>query len=314
MTNLDFGPVIFGGNVFGWTADADTSFEILDRFVAAGGVAIDTADSYSFWHPGNSGGESEEVIGQWLRRRGRRDDVVIATKVFSHPERPGLAPENIHAAIDDSLRRLGTDYVDLYFAHRDDPDVGQAEYMGAFNELIEAGKVREVGASMFTPERLRSASIVSRSDRSRGFTVSQDRYSLVERGIEGELLPALGELGIVEQPFAALAAGFLTGKYRPGYVAGAGDSPRASGAAKYLDDPRNHHLLRVLDDIAASHGVQPGAVAIAWLRSRENTVAPLASVSTPAQLPTILESFGLELTETELDDLTRASDHTATPA
>src|SRR5699024_4513415 len=218
MTSLDFGPLIFGGNVLGWTADADTSFDLLDRFTAAGGIAIDTADSYSAWHPGNRGGESEEIIGAWLRRRGKRDDLVIATKVFSHPERPGLSPENIRAAIDDSLRRLGTDYVDLYFAHRDDPDVGQADYLGAFEELIQAGKVREIGASLFTPQRLRSASVVARSEFSRGFTVSQDRYSLVERGLEKDVLPTLAELGIVEQPFAALAAGFLTGKYREGHT------------------------------------------------------------------------------------------------
>lgn len=309
MTSLDFGPLVFGGNVFGWTADADTSFDLLDRFTAAGGVAIDTADSYSFWIPGNSGGESEEIIGEWLRRRGKRDDVVIITKVSSHPQRPGLAPENIHAAIDDSLRRLGTDYVDLYFAHRDDPDVGQAEYLGAFEELIQAGKVREIGASMFTAERIRSAAVVARSEFSRGFTVSQDQYSLVERGIETDVLPTLAELDIVEQPFAALASGFLTGKYRAGHEAGEGESPRASGARQYLDDPRNLQLLEVLDDVAASHGVQPGTVAIAWLRAQKNTTAPLASVRSVEQLPTLTDSFGLELSPGELDDLTRASAH-----
>lgn len=309
MSPLDFGPLIFGGNVFGWTADADTSFDLLDRFTAAGGFAIDTADSYSAWHPGNTGGESEEIIGEWLRRRGKRDHLVIATKVCSHPQRPGLAPENIRAAIDDSLRRLGTDYVDLYFAHRDDPDVGQAEYLGAFEELVQAGKIREIGASMFTPERIRSASVVARSEFSRGFTISQDRYSLVERGLETEVLPTLAELGIVEQPFAALAAGFLTGKYRADHAAGAGDSPRAAGARKYLEDPRNLELLAVLDDVAAGHGVQPGSVAIAWLRGQENTTAPLASVRSAEQLPTLIDSFGLELSASELADLTRASAH-----
>lgn len=308
MTHLDFGPLVFGGNVFGWTADADTSFTLLDRFTGAGGVAIDTADSYSAWHPGNSGGESEEIIGEWLRRRGRRDDVIIATKVCSHPARPGLAPDNIRAAIDDSLRRLGTDYVDLYFAHRDDEEVGQAEYMGTFAELIRAGKVREIGASMFTPQRLRSASVVARSEFSQGFTVSQDRYSLVERGLETEVMPTLDELGIVEQPFAALAMGFLTGKYRPGDSAG--DSPRAARAAAYLEDQRNHRILEVLDDVAAAHQVQPGSVAIAWLRAQPGTSAPLASVRSVDQLPVLLDSFGLELSAPEIADLSAASDHT----
>lgn len=309
MTALDFGPVIFGGNVFGWTADADTSFDLLDAFTAAGGIAIDTADSYSAWHPGNSGGESEEILGQWLRRRGKRDDLIIATKVFSHPDRPGLAPENIRAAIEDSLRRLGTDYVDLYFAHRDDESIGQAEYIGAFNDLITEGKVREIGASNFRPQRLRSAGVVARSEFGTGFTVSQDRYSLVERGLEAEMVPALTELDIAEQPFAALAAGFLTGKYRPGYRAGGGDSPRAGGASRYLDDPRNVALLEVLDDVAAANGTQPGSVALAWLRSRETVAAPIASASDPEQLGTITGAFALELSEAELADLTRASAH-----
>src|SRR5690625_1425892 len=309
MSPLDFGPLIFGGNVFGWTADADTSFDLLDRFTAAGGFAIDTADSYSAWHPDNSGGESEEIIGEWMRRLSSLADRVIDTKMCYHPHRTGHAPDNIHAAIDDSLRRLGTDVVDVYFAHRDDPDVGQAEYLGAFEELVQAGKIREIGASMFTPERIRSASVVARSEFSRGFTVSQDRYSLVERGLETGVLPTLAELGIAEQPFAALAAGFLTGKYRADHAAGAGDSPRASGARKYLADPRNLELLGVLDDVAAGHGVQPGAVAIGWLRAQENTTAPLASVRSAEQLPTLTDSFGLELSASELADLTRASAH-----
>lgn len=309
MTSVDFGPLIFGGNVFGWTADADTSFALLDRFTAAGGIAIDTADSYSAWHPGNTGGESEELIGQWLRRRGARDDVVIATKVFSHPERRGLAPDNIRAAIEDSLRRLGTDYVDLYFAHRDDPDVPQAEYLGVFHELVSEGKVRAIGASMFPADRLRSAAAIAHDEGLTPFTVSQDRYSLVERGLEVEILPTLAELGMVEQPFAALAAGFLTGKYRPGSEASTADSPRAGGARKYLEDERNHHLLALLDEISAAHKVGPGSIAIAWLRGRPGTVAPLASVSNLEQLPTLTDSFGLELSDEEVAALTEASAH-----
>ena len=201
MTSLDLGPLVLGGNTFGWTSDRDESFAVLDAFVAAGGRAVDTADVYSAWIPGNSGGESETIIGEWIASRGRRDDVLIQTKVFSHAERPGLSAANVRAAVDDSLRRLQTDRIDLYFAHRDDPDVPQEEYVAVFDELVRAGKVVEVGASNFTADRLRSAVAIARAAGQVAFTVAQDRYNLVDRGVEETLVPTLLGLGIVETPY-----------------------------------------------------------------------------------------------------------------
>jgi aryl-alcohol dehydrogenase-like predicted oxidoreductase len=297
MSSLDFGPLILGGNTFGWTSDRDESFAVLDAFVAAGGRAIDTADVYSAWIPGNSGGESETIIGEWLASRGNRDAVVIGTKVFSLAERRGLAPDNVRAAVDDSLRRLRTDYIDLYYAHRDDEDVDQADYVGVFDELVRAGKIREAGASNFSANRLRSAVAIAQEAGRTAFTVAQDPYNLVDRGIEETLVPTLLELGIVEAPYSALASGFLSGKYRPGVTV---DSARAGGASKLLEDPRNVELLTVLDDIAAAHGVSVAAVALAWLRERPSVVAPIASARTAEQLPDLVQSFGLRLTSDEI--------------
>ena len=265
MTALDFGPTVLGGNVFGWTADQATSFAILDAFVAAGGTAIDTADSYSHWIQGNSGGESETIIGKWLAKRGRRDDVVISTKVFGLPTRAGLTPANIAAAVDDSLRRLQTDYLDVYFAHRDDPDVPQEDYLAAFDALVKAGKVRELGASAFTADRLRSAAAIAEANSLTPFTIAQDEWNLVSRDIEAEVVPALEELGITEISYYSLASGFLSGKYRPGADI---DSARAHRAGAYLDDPRNVELLAALDDLAAAHSSTVASVSLAWLRAQ----------------------------------------------
>lgn len=297
MTSLDFGPLVLGGNTFGWTSDRDDSFAVLDAFVAAGGRSIDTADVYSAWIPGNSGGESETIIGEWLAQSGKRDQVVIGTKVFSLAERPGLSAANIAAAVDDSLRRLKTDYIDLYYAHRDDDSVDQLEYVTAFDALVKAGKVREVGASNFGPDRLAAAVAIAKDAGLTPFTVAQDKYSLVERGIEATLVPTLTELGLTELPYSALASGFLTGKYRVGATV---DSPRAGGASAYLDDSRNVELLVTLDDIARDHGVEVAAVSLAWLRSRPTVGAPIASARTTEQLPSLVESFGLVLTDDEL--------------
>jgi aryl-alcohol dehydrogenase-like predicted oxidoreductase len=299
MSNLDFGPLVLGGNTFGWTSDRDESFAVLDKFVDAGGRSIDTADAYSAWIPGNSGGESETIIGEWLTSRGHRDRVVIATKVFSLSTRPGLSAANIHAAVDDSLKRLQTDYLDLYFAHRDDESVPQADYVAAFDDLVKAGKVREVGASNFTYERLTSARTIAIDSGLTPFTVAQDKYNLVDRGLD-ETLPKLAGIGVTELPYSALASGFLTGKYRPGIVV---ESARAGGASKYLDEPRNVTLLSALDVIAASHGVSVTAVALAWLRQQTGIDAPIASARTTDQLDQLIESFGLGLTLAELDQL-----------
>jgi aryl-alcohol dehydrogenase-like predicted oxidoreductase len=304
MTNLDFGPVVLGGNVFGWTADRDASFAVLDAFVDGGGRAIDTADVYSEWVAGNSGGDSETIIGEWLASRGRRDDVVIATKVFSLSSRPGLSAANIEAAAEDSLRRLQTDRIDLYFAHRDDAHVPQEEYLGAFDRLVTAGKVREVGASNFTAERLRSAASVAADGGLTPFTVAQDLWSLVARDIEYALVPTLDELGIVEIPYAALAGGFLTGKYRPGTTV---DSARAGSASKHLDDPRSLDLLDALDDVAAAHQVSDTAVALAWLRVQATVAAPIASARTAEQVGPLLESAHVELTPQQLELLSETT-------
>jgi len=299
MSNLDFGPLVLGGNTFGWTSDKDESFAVLDKFVAAGGRSIDTADAYSAWVPGNSGGESETIIGAWLKSRGHREDVVVATKVFSLPSRPGLSPDNIRAAVDESLGRLQTDYLDLYYAHRDDDSVPQDDYLGAFDELVKAGKVREIGASNFTYVRLTSANTIAKDNGLTPFTVAQDKYNLVDRGLDA-VLPDLAAIGVTELPYSALASGFLTGKYRPGITV---DSARAGGASTYLEDPKNVTLLGALDVIAASHGVSVTAVALAWLRQQNGIGAPIASARTAGQLDGLIESFTLALTLAELDQL-----------
>jgi len=298
MTALDFGPVMLGGNVFGWTADRDASFRVLDAFLDAGGRSIDTADVYSAWIPGNSGGESEAIIGEWAESRGVRDRVVIATKVSSLEGRRGLSAANITAAVEDSLRRLRTDVIDLYFAHRDDPTVAQDETMGAFDALVTAGKVREIGASNFSPARLRSAARIAAASGLASFTVAQDEWSLVSRDAEIDLVPTVGELGMVEVPYSSLASGFLTGKYRPGIAV---DSQRAGRAGAYLDDQRNLELLGVLDDVAAEHGVSVTAVALAWLRVQPHVGAPIASARTVEQVADLMESASLQLTPQQLE-------------
>ena len=302
MTSLNFGPLVLGGNTFGWTSDRDESFAVLDAFVAAGGRSIDTADVYSAWVPGNSGGESETIIGEWIASRGGRDRLVIATKVFSLAERPGLSPDNVHAAVDDSLRRLQTDYIDLYFAHRDDDTVEQADYVAVFDELIRAGKVREAGASNFSAERLRAAVTIARSAGQAPFTVAQDKYNLVDRDFERALAPTLQELDVVEIPYSALASGFLSGKYRPGVEV---DSARAGGAGAYLDSPAAVARLTAADQVAESRGVPVAAVALAWLRQQPTVAAPIASARVADQLEALEASFSLELTAEELETLRR---------
>ena len=294
MTSTDFGPVVLGGNVFGWTADRDASFAVLDAFVAGGGRSIDTADSYSQWIPGNQGGESETIIGEWVASRGNRADVHIATKVFGMNARPGLSAANITAAVDDSLRRLQTDYLDLYYAHRDDDTIEQAEYLGAFDALVKAGKVRELGASNFSAERLRSAVEIARAEGLTAFTVAQDQWNLVERGLESTLVPTLAELQITELPYFSLASGFLSGKYRAGTDV---DSARAGGAAEYLKVPANVALLGVLDELASAHSASVASIALAWLRAQDVVGAPIASARTVDQVPALLHVVDLSADE-----------------
>ncbi|MDQ2755441.1 MAG: aldo/keto reductase [Actinomycetota bacterium] len=305
MTSLDFGSLVLGGNVFGWTAGRDTSFAVLDAFVAGGGVAIDTADSYMQRVPGNNGGESEAIIGEWIASRGNRDRVQVHTKVFGKHDRAGLSAGNIAGAIDDSLRRLQTDHVDLYYAHRDDDSVAQEEYVAAFDALVRAGKVREVGASNFSAARLTSALQVAESASLTPFTVAQDHWNLVERDLETELVPTLREHGIVELPYYSLASGFLTGKYRPGQDV---DSVRAQSAKGYLERPGASQLLAALDEVAEAHDTSVAAVSLAWLRAQDPVGAPIASARTLEQVQPLLDSAVVELAADELARLTEVSD------
>ena len=304
-TDLDVFPLCFGGNVFGWTADRDTSFDLLDGFVAGGGNFIDTADVYMAGAPGNSGGESETIIGEWTAARGNRDAVVIATKVGKLSGLDNLRPDTIRRAADASLERLGTDHIDLYYSHADDPDTPLAETLGAFGELIEAGKVRHIAASNYSAARLAEALAVAEREGLPRYVALQPEYNLVERGYETNGTMELCEREDVACfPYYALASGFLTGKYRPGGEAV--DSPRAGGAAKYLDNG-GEAVLEALDEIAGDHGVHVAAVALAWLREQPTVVAPIASARNAEQLAPLLESASLELGTGELDALSSAA-------
>lgn len=300
MAERPLGPVVLGGNVFGWTVERDAAFRIFDAFADFGGSAIDTADVYPSWVPGREGGESETMIGDWLSSRGQREHFKICTKVAKWARQPGLSPANIRAAIEGSLRRLRTDYIDIYYAHEDDPNVPQAEYLPVFDELVKSGKVRALGASNFSAERLSSALAFTRQNGLAGFQYSQDRWSLVERGIETTLLPTLEREGVIELPYYALAAGFLSGKYRPGVTV---ESPRAEGASKYLSEPRNVELLALLESIATAHSVSVPTIALAWLRAQPSVGAPVASARTLDQLRPFFENISPELSESELGQL-----------
>jgi aryl-alcohol dehydrogenase-like predicted oxidoreductase len=295
----DFGPFVLGGNVFGWTVQRDEAFRLLDAFVERGGKAIDTADVYSAWAPGATGGDSEKILGEWLAR-GARSRVQIHTKVAKWPAHPGLSAANIQAAVEGSLRRLGTDYIDLYYAHEDDPKVPQEEYLEAFDALVKAGKVRALGASNFTPERLGSALAIARAQGLASFQVSQDHYNLIERRFERSLQPVLEREGLVELPYWSLASGFLTGKYRPGKKV---DSSRAGAAQKQLDKPYAAPLLKALDELAAAHDVSVTAISLAWLRAQRTVGAPIASARTLEQLGDLFQSAEVKLRPDELGTL-----------
>jgi aryl-alcohol dehydrogenase-like predicted oxidoreductase len=304
ISGIDVSGLCLGGNVFGWTAEEEESFAVLDAFVEAGGAMIDTADSYLWRKPGNSGGESETIIGAWMADRGLRDQVAIATKVGSWPAHPGLSAANIATAVEGSLRRLRTDRIDLYYAHKDDPDIAQEETLDAFDALVRAGKVREIGASNFTPERLRSALEISERDGLAAYTAIQPHYNLMERDpFEAGLEPLVTGHGLTCFPYYGLAKGFLTGKYRGRAV----ESVRAAGAQEYLDDPRGPAVLAALDEIAAGHGVPVAAVALAWLAAQSGVTAPIASARTVAQLKELLAMRTLALTADELRLLAHVS-------
>jgi aryl-alcohol dehydrogenase (NADP+) len=305
-TDLDVHPLCLGGNVFGWTADEEASFAILDAYAAAGGNFVDTADAYSAWVPGHSGGESETIIGRWMAARGNRDRIVVATKVGRlGPTKNNLHADTIREAVDDSLRRLQTDRIDLYYAHGDDdPDIPLEETLGAFDELVRAGKVRYVAASNYAPARLREALEVSERDGLASYVALQPHYNLMEREYEDELAPLCAGKGLPCIPYFSLAMGFLTGKYRPGGPAV--DSPRSAGAARYLENG-GAAVLEALDEVAAAHGTTDAAVALAWLRAQPTVATPIASATTVSQLNDLLPMADLELTPDEVERLSAAS-------
>ncbi|MCL6738063.1 aldo/keto reductase [Streptomyces neyagawaensis] len=305
-SDLEVFPLSLGGNVFGWTADETESFAVLDAYADAGGNFIDTADSYSAWVDGNTGGESETIIGKWMKARGNRSDVVIATKVSQHPEYQGLSAATIKAAADASLARLGTDHIDLYYTHFDRPEVPVEEIITALDDLVKAGKVRAIAASNITPERLQASLDFSTREGLARYVALQPHYNLVSRDTyEGALQSVAAEAGLSAVPYFALAKGFLTGKYRPGTTV---DSPRAAGAGAYLDTPRGTRVLAALDEIARSRNAEIATIALAWLTAQPTVTAPIASARTTTQLPPLLAVADLTLTPEELKTLTEASE------
>jgi aryl-alcohol dehydrogenase-like predicted oxidoreductase len=306
-SGIEIPPIVLGANVFGWTADESTSFRILDRAVEAGLTAIDTADVYSRWVEGHQGGESEAIIGKWLKETGNRDKVIIATKVGMElaPDRKGLSAAWIERAVEDSLRRLQTDRIDLYQAHRDDAETPLEETLAAFARLIEAGKVRAIGASNYTAARLKEALDISERQGLPRFESLQPLYNLVERkAYEDDLQAVCREHGLGVIPYYAMAAGFLTGKYRS--QADIGNAARAQRVGMYMNET-GLAVLAALDQVAQKHEAKPGQVAIAWLAAQPNVTAPIASTTNLQQLDELVEAANLTLEDDDLAILNAAS-------
>jgi aryl-alcohol dehydrogenase-like predicted oxidoreductase len=300
-------PLALGGNVFGWTIDEPTSFQILDAFVVAGLDFIDTADIYSKWAPGNRGGESETILGNWFQRSGNRAKVILATKVGMElgPQQKGLAKSYILRAVEDSLKRLQTDYIDLYQSHQDDPATPLAETLEAYAQLIKQGKVRAIGASNYTAERLSEALEVSRAHGLPRYERLQPNYNLYDRdGYEAALEPLClrNNVGVIS--YFSLASGFLTGKYRS--EADLNKSARGGGIKKYLN-PRGFRILDALDQVADQHHSTPATIALAWLMARPGITAPIASATSLKQLETLVAATNLELDRASIDLLDQAS-------
>jgi aryl-alcohol dehydrogenase-like predicted oxidoreductase len=295
-SDLWVAPLCFGGNVFGWTADERTSFALLDRFVAAGFDFIDTADVYSRWVAGNQGGESETIIGRWMKARGNRSRLVIASKVGMEmgPESKGLAPAYIRRAVEASLQRLQTDYIDLYQSHRDDPATPLEETLGAYDALIRAGKVRAIGASNYAAGRLREALDVATARGLPRYESLQPEYNLYDRaGYEAALEPLCRAEGVGVITYYSLARGFLSGKYRS--TEDKGKSPRGEAIAERYLNARGFRILAALDAVAARLRASPAQVALAWLIARPGITAPIASATTPAQLDELVGAVRLQL-------------------
>ncbi|KQN22213.1 aldo/keto reductase [Sphingomonas sp. Leaf30] len=305
-TDLKIAPLVLGGNVFGWTADKTASFAVLDAFVAGGGTMIDTADMYSSWVDGHEGGESETMIGDWLRTSGRRDDVLIATKVGMLPGEGGekLQPTRIAAAAEASLKRLGTDRIDLYYAHQDDDTVPQEAVLEAFGKLVDAGKVRVIGASNFRAARLKSAVDAAKTSDLPRYHVLQPEYNLVSRDkFEGELQDYCVTENIGVLPYYGLASGFLTGKYRTPDDLGA--SVRGGGMRDLLDG-KGKAVLEAMDAVVSDTGASHAQVALAWLLAQPGITAPIASATSARQIEDLLPAMTLELSDEQLSALTLA--------
>jgi len=302
-SDLMVSPLCLGGNVFGWTADEATSFKVLDAYVDAGLNFIDTADVYSTWVPGHKGGESATIIGKWMKARGDRDKLVIATKVGSEmgPDQKGLSKAYIRSAVEASLRRLQTDYIDLYQSHRDDPDTPQQETLAAYQDLIRDGKVRAIGASNFTAARLTEALDISAQHGLPRYESLQPKYNLSDRAeYEAELEPLCRreEIGVI--PYYGLASGFLTGKYRS--EADFGKSVRGGRMAAYLDD-RGRRILAALDEVSARRNGTPAQIALAWLMARPGLTAPIASATSVEQIQDLVQATKVQLTDDDIRDL-----------
>ena len=300
-TDLQVYPLCLGGNVFGFSADAKNSEDVLSYYFDNGGDFVDTADMYSQWAPGHVGGESETIIGNWMKKRGNRSQMVIATKVSKLDTRPGLKAANIAAACDDSLRRLQTDYIDLYYAHQDDPDTPIAETLGAFDSLIRAGKVRYIAASNFTPARLQESLDIAKNLNLASYVACQDQYNLMDRDYETTLRDTVEKNGLSEIPFYGLARGFLSGKYRPGVTV---ESVRATGVTNTYANDRGWTMLQKLDQIAKERNTSVSAVALAWLRQQKTVSAPIASATKLEQIKELMPI--VELNASELQELTNS--------
>jgi aryl-alcohol dehydrogenase-like predicted oxidoreductase len=286
-----------GSNIFGSNADEAQSHAVMDAYSSHAGNFIDTADMYNQWVEGHVGGESESVIGSWMKKRNNRQSMVIATKVSKMDTRPGLSAKNIFAACEESLNRLQTDYIDLYYSHSDDETVSLDETLGAYAQLIAQGKVRYIAASNFTPARLRESIKFSEDNNIPAYVAVQDLYNLVDRKTyEGEMSQAVSDLGISNIPFYGIARGFLTGKYRPGVTEV--DSKRAAGAREYATD-KNYGVLTVMDEVAKDHNVSLSAVALAWLRAQPSVSVPIASARTVEQVEEIVQVVELSMEEVE---------------
>lgn len=298
-------PLALGGNTFGWTSDRKTTFSVLDAFVDGGGNFIDTADGYSAWAPGNVGGESETLIGEWLSTRGDRDRVIVGSKVSQHPNYRGLAPDNVRAAADASLRRLQTDRIDLYYAHFDDPTVPLADTAGAFDALVKTGKVRQIGLSNYTGERVAQWLRIAADEGLAAPTVIQPHYNLVKRQpFESDIAPVVRAHQLAVVPYFSLASGFLTGKYRT--EADFSGAAREGMARPYFS-PAGLDVVNTLVDIARDHSVEPATIALAWLLAQPSVVAPIASARTVDQLPALLRAGSITLTPAQRAALDEAS-------